>query len=102
MLKTISKSVTAAILAVTFAMPLPASAISLDRIQTTTSSHHRVAVVEVMGRDAGWVAAWGGLAGGADTILVPEQPVDAADDDEQQGDEVECAHDVLSLAVVRS
>ena len=51
---------------------------ALDRIQTTTSSHHRVAVVEVMGRDAGWVAAWGGLAGGADTILVPEQPVDAA------------------------
>jgi 6-phosphofructokinase 1 len=51
---------------------------ALDRIQTTTSSHHRVAVVEVMGRDAGWVAAWGGLAGGADAILVPESPVDSA------------------------
>jgi len=51
---------------------------ALDRIQTTTSSHHRVAVVEVMGRDAGWVAAWGGLAGGADAILVPESPIDAA------------------------
>ncbi len=54
---------------------------ALDRIQTTTSSHHRVAVVEVMGRDAGWVAAWGGLAGGADAILVPESPVDSAEID---------------------
>lgn len=51
---------------------------ALDRIQTTTASHHRVAVVEVMGRDAGWVAAWGGLAGGADAILIPEVGVDAA------------------------
>ena len=45
---------------------------AIDRIATTTASHHRVAVVEVMGRDAGWVAAWGGLAGGAHAILVPE------------------------------
>ena len=45
---------------------------ALDRIATTTASHHRVAVVEVMGRDAGWVAAWGGLAGGAHAILIPE------------------------------
>ncbi len=51
---------------------------AIDRIQTTTASHHRVAVVEVMGRDAGWVAAWGGIAGGVDAILVPEVPLDAA------------------------
>lgn len=51
---------------------------ALDRIQTTTASHHRVAVIEVMGRDAGWVAAWGGLAGGADAILLPEEPADSA------------------------
>ena len=43
---------------------------------TTASAHHRVLVVEVMGRDAGWVAVEGGLAGGADLILIPEVPTD--------------------------
>jgi 6-phosphofructokinase 1 len=47
---------------------------ALDRLHTTASSHHRVMVVEVMGRDAGWVAINGGLAGGADLILIPEVP----------------------------
>ncbi len=47
---------------------------ALDRLHTTASSHHRVLVVEVMGRDAGWVAVEGGLAGGADLILIPEVP----------------------------
>jgi phosphofructokinase-like protein len=47
---------------------------ALDRLHTTASAHHRVMVVEVMGRDAGWVAINGGLAGGADLILVPEVP----------------------------
>lgn len=46
---------------------------ALDRLHTTASAHHRVMVVEVMGRDAGWVAIVGGLAGGADYILVPEE-----------------------------
>ena len=45
---------------------------ALDRLHTTASAHHRVMVVEVMGRDAGWVALMGGLAGGADLILIPE------------------------------
>lgn len=45
---------------------------ALDRLHTTASSHHRVIVVEVMGRDAGWVAVNSGLAGGADFIFVPE------------------------------
>jgi ATP-dependent phosphofructokinase / diphosphate-dependent phosphofructokinase len=45
---------------------------ALDRLHTTASAHHRVMVVEVMGRDAGWVAFMGGLAGGADLILIPE------------------------------
>lgn len=44
-----------------------------DRLHTTANSHHRVIVVEVMGRDAGWVATIGGLAGGADFILIPER-----------------------------
>jgi len=45
---------------------------ALDRLHTTDSAHHRVMVVEVMGRDAGWVALIGGVAGGADLILIPE------------------------------
>lgn len=48
---------------------------SLDRLHTTAASHHRVMVVEVMGRDTGWVAVMGGLAGGADMIIIPEFPV---------------------------
>ena len=45
-----------------------------DRLHTTAEAHHRVMIIEVMGRDAGWVAGVGGLAGGADVILVPEVP----------------------------
>jgi 6-phosphofructokinase 1 len=49
---------------------------ALDRLHTTASSHHRVMVIEVMGRYAGWIALHGGLAGGADIILIPEIPFD--------------------------
>ncbi|HKF74690.1 MAG TPA: ATP-dependent 6-phosphofructokinase [Candidatus Dormibacteraeota bacterium] len=52
---------------------------ALDRLHTTASAHHRVMVVEVMGRDTGWVACAGGLAGGADLIVIPEYPVELAD-----------------------
>jgi len=52
---------------------------ALDKLHTTASSHHRAMVVEVMGRDAGWVAVFGGLAGGADYILIPEAPARIAD-----------------------
>jgi ATP-dependent phosphofructokinase / diphosphate-dependent phosphofructokinase len=45
---------------------------ALDRLHTTASAHHRVIVVEVMGRHTGWVALAGGLAGGADLIVIPE------------------------------
>ncbi len=47
---------------------------ALDRLHTTASAHHRVMVIEVMGRYAGWIALNGGLAGGADIILLPELP----------------------------
>ena len=47
---------------------------AIDRLQTTASSHHRVMVVEVMGRYAGWIALGAGVAGGADIILIPEIP----------------------------
>ncbi len=47
---------------------------AIDRLQTTASSHHRVMVVETMGRYAGWIALGAGVAGGADIILIPEIP----------------------------
>jgi len=47
---------------------------ALDRLHSTAESHHRVMVVEVMGRDAGWIALEAGLAGSADVILIPEIP----------------------------
>ena len=49
---------------------------AIDRLHTTAESHNRVIVVEVMGRHAGWIAAYSGLAGGADVVLVPERPFD--------------------------
>ena len=49
---------------------------AIDRLHTTAESHHRVIVVEVMGRHAGWIATMAGLAGGADEILIPEVPFD--------------------------
>lgn len=49
---------------------------AIDRLHTTAESHHRVIVVEVMGRHAGWIATVAGIAGGADEILIPEVPFD--------------------------
>jgi 6-phosphofructokinase 1 len=52
---------------------------AIDRLHSTAESHDRVIVCEVMGRDAGWIACYSGLAGGADVILVPERPFDVED-----------------------
>ena len=52
---------------------------AIDRLHTTAESHHRVLVVEVMGRHAGWIALHSGLAGGASMVLIPEQPFDIDD-----------------------
>ena len=49
---------------------------AIDRLHTTAESHHRNLVVEVMGRHAGWIALYSGMAGGADVILIPERPFD--------------------------
>ena len=49
---------------------------AIDRVHTTAEAHNRVIVVEVMGRDSGWIAAYSGIGGGADVILVPEVPFD--------------------------
>jgi ATP-dependent phosphofructokinase / diphosphate-dependent phosphofructokinase len=56
---------------------------AIDRLHTTAESHHRVLVVEVMGRHAGWIALHSGIAGGASIVLIPEQPFDI---------EAVCAH----------
>jgi phosphofructokinase-like protein len=47
---------------------------AIDRLHTTAESHHRILIVEVMGRHAGWIALQSGVAGGADVILIPERP----------------------------
>src|SRR5919109_1285735 len=52
---------------------------AIDRLHTTAESHNRVMVVEVMGRHTGWIAVMSGIAGGADVILIPEQPVSLED-----------------------
>src|SRR6266508_1258949 len=56
---------------------------AIDRLHTTAESHNRVMVVEVMGRHTGWIAVMSGIAGGADVILIPDQPIsiDEACDD---------------------
>jgi 6-phosphofructokinase 1 len=51
---------------------------AIDRLHTTAESHDRVMVVEVMGRDTGWIATHAGIAGGATAILIPERPFDIA------------------------
>jgi ATP-dependent phosphofructokinase / diphosphate-dependent phosphofructokinase len=48
---------------------------AIDRLHTTAEAHNRVMVVEVMGRHTGWIAVMSGIAGGADVILIPEQPI---------------------------
>lgn len=52
---------------------------AIDRLHSTAESHDRVMVIEVMGRHAGWIAAYAGLASGADAILIPEEPFDIND-----------------------
>ena len=49
---------------------------AIDRVHSTAEAHNRVIVVEVMGRDSGWIALYSGIAGGADVILIPERPFD--------------------------
>jgi phosphofructokinase-like protein len=56
---------------------------AIDKLHTTAESHHRVMIVEVMGRDAGWLALEAGLAGGADVIIIPEIPFDLHKVDEK-------------------
>lgn len=72
--KTIDNDVHGTDLAVGFSTAVGVVTESLDRLQPTAASHHRVMIVEVMGRDAGHIAMTGAVAGGADVALVPEIP----------------------------
>lgn len=74
--KTIDNDLEATAMTFGFDSAVACVAESLDRLHTTASSHKRVMVVEVMGRHAGWIALYGGLAGGGDIILIPEIPFD--------------------------
>jgi ATP-dependent phosphofructokinase / diphosphate-dependent phosphofructokinase len=74
--KTIDNDLEATAMTFGFDSAVACVADSLDRLHTTASSHKRVMVLEVMGRHAGWIALYGGLAGGADIILIPEIPFD--------------------------
>lgn len=74
--KTIDNDLEATAMTFGFDSAVDAVMDALDRLHTTATSHKRVMVVEVMGRHAGWIALHGGIAGGADIILIPEIPFD--------------------------
>jgi 6-phosphofructokinase 1 len=71
--KTIDNDVHGTDYAIGFDSCIATVADAIDKLHTTAESHHRVVLVEVMGRTAGWVALYGGVAGGADIVLIPER-----------------------------
>jgi ATP-dependent phosphofructokinase / diphosphate-dependent phosphofructokinase len=77
--KTIDNDLGATDMTFGFDTALQVATDAIDRLHTTAESHHRVMVVEVMGRHAGWLALHSGLAGGGDVILIPERPFDIED-----------------------
>lgn len=72
--KTIDNDISATEVTFGFDTALATATDAVDKIHTTAESHHRIMVVEVMGRDAGWIALEAGIAGGAHVILIPEIP----------------------------
>ena len=72
--KTIDNDISATAMTFGFDSAVTTVVDALDRLNTTAESHKRVMVLEVMGRHAGWIALWGGIAGGANVILLPEIP----------------------------
>jgi 6-phosphofructokinase 1 len=74
--KTIDNDLAATDVTFGFDTALQVATEAIDRLHTTAESHHRVMVVEVMGRHAGWIALHSGIAGGGDVILIPERPFD--------------------------
>jgi len=74
--KTIDNDIDGTVISFGFDTAVNTARDALDKLHTTAESHRRVIVVEVMGRQAGWVAVHSGIAGGADVILIPEIPYD--------------------------
>lgn len=74
--KTIDNDINGTDITFGFDTAVSIAAEGIDRIHTTAQSHHRVMIVEVMGRTAGWIALYSGVAGGGDIILIPEIPYD--------------------------
>ncbi|MEN6462647.1 MAG: ATP-dependent 6-phosphofructokinase, partial [Syntrophomonas sp.] len=74
--KTIDNDLSATDVTFGFNTAVDTASQALDRLHTTAESHHRVMVLEVMGRYAGWIALYAGVSGGADVILIPEIPFD--------------------------
>lgn len=74
--KTIDNDLAGTDITVGFHTAVQVATDSIDRLHSTAESHDRVMLVEVMGRHAGWIAVYAGLAGGADVILIPEHPFD--------------------------
>jgi ATP-dependent phosphofructokinase / diphosphate-dependent phosphofructokinase len=74
--KTIDNDVGGTDVTVGFHTAVQVATDAIDRLHSTAESHDRVMLVEVMGRNAGWIAVYAGMAGGADAILIPEQPFD--------------------------
>ncbi len=74
--KTIDNDVVGTDFSIGFHTAVEIATNALDRLRSTAESHNRVMMLEVMGRDSGWIATYAGLANGADAILIPEIPVD--------------------------
>ena len=74
--KTIDNDLSGTDSCIGFATAVQVATDAIDRLHTTAESHNRLMVIEVMGRSAGWIALYSGLAGGADIILIPEHPFD--------------------------
>jgi ATP-dependent phosphofructokinase / diphosphate-dependent phosphofructokinase len=74
--KTIDNDVAGTDYSIGFETAVQIATDALDRLRSTAESHHRVMILEVMGRNSGWIATFAGMANGADAILIPEIPVD--------------------------
>lgn len=74
--KTIDNDVAETDFAIGFQTAVQIATDALDRLRSTAESHHRVMLLEVMGREAGWIAVYAGMASGAEAILIPEIPLD--------------------------
>lgn len=76
--KTIDNDLEGTSFTIGFSTALDIATEAVDRLHSTAESHNRVILLEVMGRHAGWIAVYAGMAGGADAILIPERPFDVS------------------------